>query len=168
MKLGIASDHRGYKLKEKLKKYLSKKNIEYIDYGTDSGVSVDYNDYALKVCEGITNEEVELGVLICGTGIGMSIMANKVNGIMCAKVDNAKEARLAREHNNANVISFSADLLFLEVKDIIDSYVKSSFIEEEKYIRRMEKIKDIEIKSVKRNSIKKRAKNENEVKEEEK
>lgn len=145
MKLGIASDHRGYKLKEKIKKYLKKKNIEFIDYGTDSGVSVDYNDYALKVCESINNQDVQCGILICGTGIGMSIMANKVNGIMCAKVDNAREARLAREHNNANVISFSADLLMLEVKDIIDAYLKASFLEDVKYIRRVEKIKSLEV-----------------------
>jgi len=144
MKIGIASDHRGFKLKEKLKKYFVKKNIEFIDYGTDSGVSVDYNDYALKVCEAVNSSEVDYGILICGTGIGMSIMANKVKGIMCAKVDNSKEARLAREHNNANVISFSADLLVLEAKDIIDSYLKASFISEEKYIRRVDKIKDLE------------------------
>lgn len=144
MKIGIASDHRGYKLKEKVKKYLKKKNIEFVDYGTDSGVSVDYTDYALKVCEAINNEEVEAGILICGTGIGMSIVANKVKGIMCAKVDNAKEARLAREHNNANVISFGADLLMLEVKDIIDAYMKAEFLNLERYIRRIEKIKNIE------------------------
>lgn len=144
MKIGIASDHRGFKLKEKLKRYFLKKNIEFIDYGTDSGVSVDYNDYALKVCEAVNNSEVDCGILICGTGIGMSIMANKVKGIMCAKVDNSREARLAREHNNANVISFSADLLLLEAKDIIDSYLKASFIEEEKYVRRVNKIKDME------------------------
>jgi ribose 5-phosphate isomerase B len=144
MIVGIASDHRGFKLKEKIKKYLIKKKVDFIDFGTDSGVSVDYNDYALKVCEAVNSKEIDYGILICGTGIGMSIMANKVKGIMCAKVDNAKEARLAREHNNANVISFSADMLLLEAKDIIDSYLKSSFLEEDKYVRRVEKIKDQE------------------------
>lgn len=144
MIIGIASDHRGYKVKEKIKKYLKKRKIEFIDYGTDSGVSVDYNDYALKVCEAINEEKVSCGILVCGTGIGMSIMANKVKGIMCAKVDNLKEARLAKEHNNANVISFSSELLFLEIKDIIDAYLNSSFLEEEKYIRRIEKIKELE------------------------
>ncbi len=144
MVFGIASDHRGYKLKEKVKKYLQKKHIEFIDYGTNSQDSVDYNDYALKVCNAIRDGEVTNGILICGTGIGMSIMANKVNGIMCAKVDSAMESRLAKEHNNANVISFSADLLLFEAKDIIDSYIKSEFLNTEKYIRRIEKIKDIE------------------------
>lgn len=144
MKIGIASDHRGFKLKEKTKKYLLKKKIEFIDYGTDSEISVDYNDYAIKVCDAIKSGEIDAGILICGTGIGMSIMANKVDGIMCAKVDNAKEARLAKEHNNANVISFSADLLFMEVKDIIDSYVKFNFLKMDKYERRVEKIKEFE------------------------
>lgn len=167
MKIGIASDHRGYKLKEKIKKYLNKKNIEFIDYGTDSGVSVDYNDYAMKVCDGINNEEVDCGILICGTGIGMSIMANKVNGIMCAKVDNAREARLAREHNNANVISFSANLLTLEAKDIIDAYLKASFIEEVKYMRRIEKIKNLEDINKRKARVKKVVKKEKKEVEEE-
>lgn len=154
MKIGIASDHRGFKLKERLKKYFFKKNIEFIDYGTDSGVSVDYNDYALKVCDAINKNDIDYGVLICGTGIGMSIMANKVKGIICAKVDNSREARLAREHNNANVISFSADLMLLEAKDIVDSFLKASFIEEEKYIRRVDKIKELE--KIKNKTVKKK------------
>lgn len=144
MKIGIASDHRGYKLKEKIKKYFNKRNIEFVDFGPDSGVVVDYTDYAIKVCDGIIEEQVDAGILICGTGIGMSIAANKVKGIMCAKVDNSKEARLAKEHNNANIISFSADLMFLEVKDIIDVYMKSKFLNQERYINRIEKIKEIE------------------------
>ncbi len=141
MIIGIASDHRGYKNKTKVIKYLKKKNIDYVDYGTDSNESVDYNDYALKVCYAINNGDVTCGVLICGTGIGMSIMANKVNGIMCAKVDSAKEARLAKEHNNANCISMSEDLSYLEIKNILDSYLNSTFINEEKYNRRIRKIK---------------------------
>ena len=154
MRIGIASDHRGFKLKERLKKYFFKKNIEFIDYGTDSGVSVDYNDYALKVCDAINKNDIDYGILICGTGIGMSIMANKVKGIICAKVDNSREARLAREHNNANVISFSADLMLLEAKDIVDSFLKASFIEEEKYIRRVDKIKELE--KIKNKTVKKK------------
>lgn len=144
MIIGVASDHRGYKNKMKVIKYLKKKNIDYVDYGTDSTESVDYNDYALKVCNAINKGEITNGILICGTGIGMSIMANKVNGIMCAKVDSAKEARLAREHNNANCISMSEDLSYIEIKDILNSYLNSSFINEEKYNRRINKIKNIE------------------------
>lgn len=144
MIIGVASDHRGYKNKMKVIKYLKRKNIDYVDYGTDSTESVDYNDYALKVCNAINKGEITNGILICGTGIGMSIMANKVNGIMCAKVDSAKEARLAREHNNANCISMSEDLSYMEIKDILNSYLNSSFINEEKYNRRINKIKNIE------------------------
>lgn len=144
MIIGVASDHRGYKNKMKVIKYLKRKNIDYVDYGTDSTESVDYNDYALKVCNAINKGEITNGILICGTGIGMSIMANKVNGIMCAKVDSAKEARLAREHNNANCISMSEDLSYIEIKDILNSYLNSSFINEEKYNRRINKIKNTE------------------------
>lgn len=155
MKIGIASDHRGYKLKEKLKKYFVKKNIDYVDYGTNSIERVDYNDYASKVCEAVLDGEVTVGVLICGTGIGMSIMANKYKGIRCAKIDNALEARLAKEHNNANVISFSANVLYLEAKDMIDSYLNASFLEGD-HLRRVNKIISLEeengvIKKVKKN-----------------
>lgn len=162
MKVGIAADHRGYKLKEKIKKYLNKKKIEFVDYGTDSGVSVDSFDYAMKVCEGIKKGEIDNGILICWTGNGMQIAANKVPGIMCAKVDNAREARLAREHNNANVISFSSTLLVLEAKDIIDAFLNANFLEEERLIRRVQKIKDYEkivfksVSSSKKREIKKK------------
>lgn len=143
MKIGIASDHRGYKVKEKLKKYLSKKNIEYVDYGTDSLEMVDYPEFAVKLCEGVLSGEVESGILICGTGIGMSIAANKVKGIMCAKVDNSKEARLAKEHNHANVISFSAGKTMWEIKDMVDAYLSSKCLEDERYLRRIEEVNNI-------------------------
>lgn len=143
MIIGIASDHRGYKLKEKLKKYFNKKNIEFVDFGTDSNVSVDYNDYASLVCEAVIKGEVTYGILICYTGIGMSIMANKFKGIRCAKIDNAMEARLAKEHNNANVLSFSSFVLYLEAKDMIDSFLNASFLEGN-HLRRVNKIIDRE------------------------
>lgn len=143
MRIGIASDHRGYKLKEKIKKYFGKKSIDFVDYGTESVERVDYNDYASKVCEAVLNGEVTYGILICGTGIGMSIMANKYKGIRCAKIDNAMEARLCKEHNDANVISFSANVLYLEAKDMIDSYLKASFLEGD-HLRRVNKIIDFE------------------------
>ncbi len=147
MIIGIASDHRGFKLKEKLKKYFKKKKIEFIDYGTDSGVLCDYNDYAIRVCDAINAGEITYGILICGTGIGMSICANKVPGIMCAKVDSAYEAKVSKMHNNANVISFSGEILFLEAKDIVDTFLKSSFSDEERYSRRINKIKELENRS---------------------
>ena len=144
MKVGLGADHRGYKKKEIIKKYLEKKKIEYTDYGTDSEESVDYNDYAVKVCNSVLNKEVDCGILICGTGIGMSIMANKIKGIMCAKVSNPLEAKLAREHNNANVISISARNYNYSIKDMVDSYLNSNYLDIEKYNNRIEKIKKAE------------------------
>lgn len=144
MIVGIASDHRGFKTKTKIIKYFDKKGIKYKDFGTDSIESVDYNDFALMLCKDLNKKKIDCGILICGTGIGMSIMANKINGIMCAKVDSVKDARLAKEHNNANVISMSAELSMFEIKGIIDTYLHSKFISEEKYVRRIDKIKKIE------------------------
>ena len=146
MKIGIASDHRGYKLKEKLKKYLERKKFEVVDYGSNSTEVVDYNDYAYLLCKGVLSGEVEYGILVCGTGIGMSIAANKMKGIMCAKVSNAKEARLCKEHNHANVIALSSNEYVFSAKDIVDAYLKADFINEEKYLRRIDKIKDLEKK----------------------
>ena len=142
MKIGIASDHAGFVKKEKLVKYLKKKHYEVVDYGTDSKMSVDYPDYAKKVCYGINNNEVEIGILICYTGIGMSIAANKVDNIRCAKVDNVKEAELTRLHNNSNVIALSARKSMFEIKDIIDKFLKTNFSNEERHIRRVNKLID--------------------------
>ena len=91
MKIGIASDHRGYNLKAKLIKYLSKKGYEAIDYGTDSSESVDYPDFAFKLGEEYNKESFDYGIAICGNGIGISIACNKVKGVRCAKVDSKKK-----------------------------------------------------------------------------
>lgn len=180
MKIGIASDHRGYKTKSKIIRYLKRKKIEFIDFGTNDTNSVDYNDFAIKVTDAINSGEITNGILVCGTGIGMSIVANKVKGIMCAKVDNAKEARLCKEHNNANVISLSSSLSFFEVKDIIDAYIKAKFKDEERYKRRIDKIKSLEtsysnkeknniskaVKKIKTSSVNKKYKKNNSKNEE--
>lgn len=139
MKIGIASDHRGVDKKAKLIKYLSKK-YEVINYGTDTKDSVDYPDYAFLVGEKINQKEIELGILICGTGIGMSIAANKVDNIRCAKVDNVKEAYYARQHNDANMITLSNNMCLLKMKDILDMFLKTEFSNEERHQRRIEKI----------------------------
>ena len=146
MKIGVASDHRGYEKKQKVIKYLLSKGIEVADYGTNSKESCDYPIFAELVCDAILKEEIDKGILICGTGIGMSIVANKRKGIMCAKVDNYKEAALAREHNHANIISFSEKKSMMEVKDMLDAYLKTSELNDEKYLRRIEIIKQIESK----------------------
>ena len=144
MKVSIGVDHKGFEKKEKVINYLAKKGIEVIDRGTDSNESCDYVDFANIVCDDIVNGEADFGILICGTGIGMSIVANKRKGIMCGKVDNYKEARLTKEHNHANVIAFSGSKSMLEIKDILDAYLKATPKEDEKYLRRIDKIKSIE------------------------
>ena len=109
MKIAIANDHRGYQTKLKIKSILEKKGYEIIDIGTDSEKRVDHPVYAFKLCDYVKAHNV-LGIAICGTGLGMSIDCNKVKGIRCAKIDNVDEARSAKEHNNANVLAFSAQL----------------------------------------------------------
>lgn len=139
MKIGIASDHKGIKTKEKIKKYLEYLGYEIIDYGTNNTTSVDYPEYAFKIGNAL-KEEVELGILICGTGIGMSIAANKVKGVRCALVHNIKEAKLAKEHNNANCIALSSTLNMFRIKDILDVFINTKFSNEERHQRRVDMI----------------------------
>lgn len=143
MKIGIASDHKGFEKKNKLIKYLQK-DFEVVDYGTDSDVSVDYSDYAEKLCNDLVNNNIEYGILICYTGIGMSIAANKIKGIRCAKVDNITEAELCKLHNNANVMALSSRKKFYEIKKIANTFLKTSFSNEERHIRRINKITKLE------------------------
>ncbi len=107
--IAIGSDHGGYKLKEEIKKYLEEKEIKYVDCGTQSEESVDYPDIAKAVAQQIQNNKCTQGILICRSGIGMSIVANKFKGIRCAKCDNEQEAKTSRSHNNSNVLAIGAD-----------------------------------------------------------
>ena len=141
MKIGIASDHRGYKMKQELIKYLNSKGFEVVDYGTNSLESVDHPIFAFELCENI-GKSLEKGILICGTGIGMSIAANKVKGIRCAKVSTIEEAKLSREHNDANVIALSANVSLFKLKKIINTFMNTSFLNEEKYIKRNKMVDD--------------------------
>lgn len=143
MIIAIASDHRGYKLKEQLKKELEKQ-YQILDIGTNSSESVDFPFYAIKLGESIKNKEADFGIAICGTGIGMSIAVNKIKGIMCAKVNNITEARLAKEHNNANVIAFSSSNTLEEALKMINEFIKSDFLKDSKYQRRINEIIDYE------------------------
>ncbi len=126
--LAIGSDHGGYKLKEAIKAHLDWKNIKYHDFGTDSEESCDYPKYAKAVCEAIQNGECEAGILVCGTGIGMSVAANKFDGIRCALLTNSFSAKLTKEHNNANVIALggrvTAEGLAL---DIVDTWLEAKY-----------------------------------------
>lgn len=140
MIIGIASDHRGIIKKQKLFNYLVKKGYEIKDYGTNTIESVDYPIYAFKVGKDVKKKKLDVGILICKTGIGMSIAANKVQGIRCAKVDNISEAKLARLHNNANMIALSNDQSILRMKDIIDIFLNTPFSNEKKHQRRIDMI----------------------------
>lgn len=122
MKIILGSDHGGYELKEKIKLHLLNKGIEIIDKGTYSLDSVDYPKYGRIVGESVVSGEGELGIVICGTGIGISIAANKVKGVRCALCHNTTTARLTREHNDANVLAIGGriigDVLAFEMVDI--------------------------------------------------
>ena len=146
MKISVGSDHMGFEKKAKIVDYLSNKGIEVFDRGTDSAESCDYVDYANLVCDDVTKGDADYGILICGTGIGMSIAANKRRGIMCGKVDNYKEAKLTKEHNHANVIAFSGSKSMMEIKDILDAFLSANNLTDERYLRRIEKVKALELK----------------------
>ena len=146
MKIGIASDHRGIFLKARLVEYLEHQGHEVIDYGTDLVDSADFPEYAFKLGNGILKKKVVYGIAICGTGIGMSIALNKMKGIYCAKISNINEAVLCRNHNDANVIAISADISDELVKSMVDKFISSSFLGDEKYVRRINMIKEQENK----------------------
>ncbi len=128
MKILIASDHGGFKLKEHLKTYFKKQNYEFEDMGTYNEKSVDYPIYASKVAKRVPNEDNTLGVLICGTGIGISIAANKHKGVRAALVDSVTMARLSREHNNANIVCMGGRTTgSLIAEEIIETFINTKF-----------------------------------------
>ena len=144
MKIGITNDHRGVITKEYLTSYLIGMGHDVVNYGTNTEDSVDFPDYAYKLGKGVLNNEVDLGIAICGTGIGMSIALNKMKGITCAKVSSVSEAILSKAHNNANVIAISEEIPEEISKEIIDKFINTPFSNVDRYIIRNEKIKKIE------------------------
>ena len=144
--IGFASDHRGYVLKEKLIDYFkNNENIASItDCGTDSETSCDYPDFAFKLGKVIQTNDIDFGIAICGSGIGISIALNKMKGVYCAKVNNALEARYTRLDNNTNVVAFSGDTNFEEAKKIVDTFINTDFSNLERHQKRIDKIKKIE------------------------
>lgn len=128
MKIALGCDHGGYELKEKVKTHLEKKGYEVLDLGCHSTESVNYPVYGKAVGEAVAKKEAEYGVVICGTGIGISIAANKVKGVRAALCMNTTMARLTREHNDANVLAFGArmvgDVLALEM---VDTFLNTAF-----------------------------------------
>ena len=137
-KVGLASDHRGYKLKQKLTKYLTKKGYTVIDYGCDDKTSHDYPEYGFKLGKAIRDGQIEKGIAICGSGIAISIACNKVEKVRCAKVDNIKEVKYTRKDNDANVIAINGNMPLFRAKDITDVFLKTPFSNEERHKRRIE------------------------------
>jgi len=143
-RIAIGSDHAGFEDKEKIKRQLDELGIEYEDVGTNSTESVDYPVYARKVAEKVANGEAEQGILVCGSGNGMQIAANKVRGVRAALAWNEETARLARQHNDANVLSVPSRMISPEeVSKVIESYLKAEF-EGGRHARRIGEISDLE------------------------
>ena len=128
MKIAIGSDHAGYEYKEIIKKYLINKGYQIIDKGTHSKDSVDYPIYGEAVGKTVSSGEADRGIVICGTGIGISISANKIKGIRAALCTNEYMARMSRKHNNANVLAFGARVLGIDVAiAIVEEFLKTEF-----------------------------------------
>lgn len=147
MRIAIASDHRGYHLKEKVISMLRSKGHEVIDDGTLNDESVDYPDFAAIVAEKVGSGQIDRGVLICGTGIGMAIAANKFAGVRAAACNDEVTAEMSRRHNDANILCLSADLLSPRVVErMIEIWIDTEF-EGGRHMRRVEKIRELEAKN---------------------
>jgi ribose 5-phosphate isomerase B len=136
MRIALGADHGGFELKNKIANYLKENNFEVIDFGTNSTDSVNYPVFAKLVGDSVIKKESDFGILICGTGIGISIAANKIKGIRCALSTNTTMARLSREHNNANILALGSriigDLLALEM---VETFLSTSFQDERHLVR---------------------------------
>lgn len=144
MKIGITNDHRGLILKQTLTNYLEKEGYNIIDFGTETDDSVDYPDYAFKLGHALQNKEIDLGIAICGTGIGMDISLNKVKGVRCAKVSTEEEAILSRSHNDANSLALSSKISSDLAKDLVKIFINTPFSEDKRHISRLKKISEYE------------------------
>ena len=143
MKIGIGSDHGGYELKESIKEYLTQEKIEFVDYGTNSLESVDYPDFGKKVADAVLEKQVDKGILVCGTGIGISITANRIKGIRCALCTDTFSARMSREHNNANILALGGRVVGMGLAlDIVKTFLDTEF-EGGRHERRINKIDEI-------------------------
>lgn len=146
MKIALACDHGGINLKNAIKEYLKEKSYEYVDFGTRTAESCDYPDYALPAAESVAAGECDLGILICSTGIGVSIVANKVPGVRCAHCHDVYCAEFTRRHNDANMLAMGEKVVGAGYAlKIVETFLTSSF-EGGRHGRRVDKITDIEKK----------------------
>jgi ribose 5-phosphate isomerase B len=144
MRIALGADHAGYQLKDQIKQHLEQQGISVQDEGTSSAESVDYPDYARAVAHDVSEHRADLGILVCGSGIGMSITANKVDGIRAANVSTEYEAQMSREHNNANVLALGARIISPDQAfSIVDKWLATQFAGG-RHERRVEKIMAIE------------------------
>lgn len=150
MKVALGCDHGGINLKPVLIDYLEKKGIEYKDFGTYDKVSTDYNEYAEAVANAVKDGEFDKGILICGTGIGMSLVANKIKGIRCAHCHDVFSAKMTRLHNDANMLAMGERVVGPGLMvEIVDAFLTTDFSGDERHARRVEKIKALEEKNFK-------------------
>ena len=144
MRIALGADHAGYELKDKVRDHLRQRGIEVRDEGTNSGDSVDYPDFARLVAYDVNQGRADLGILVCGSGIGMAISANKVSGIRAASAGSEYEAQMCREHNDANVLALGARILTAEnALRIVDAWLAAAFAGG-RHQRRVEKIAAME------------------------
>ena len=144
MKIGIANDHASVEMKQQVVAYLKEKGYDVVNYGTDSTESCDYPVYGEKIGHAVVSGEVDFGIEICGTGLGISLAANKVHGIRAAVCSEPYTARLSRQHNNANVLAFGSRVIGIELaKMIIDEFLGAEF-EGGRHQRRVDMIMDVE------------------------
>lgn len=141
MRIAVGADHGGFALKEEIKTFLIQEGHDVTDMGTHSSRSTDYNDHAIKVAEGVRDHTFERGILVCGTGIGMSIMANKVEGVRAALVHDLFSAKATRLHNNSNVLTMGGRVIGPGLAlDIVKVWINTPFSNEERHVRRVDKI----------------------------
>ena len=144
MKIAMGADHAGYLLKDRIRQYVTDRGHQVIDEGTNTSDSVDYPDYALKVAEDVVAGRAERGILVCGSGIGMAITANKVPGIRAANIVSVYEAQMAREHNNLNILALGARIIDeTTAAHIVQIWLDTPF-SGGRHSARLEKIYDIE------------------------
>ena len=145
MKVGISNDHAAVELKNSVMEHLKNEGYEVVNYGTDSHESFDYPLAGATLAKAIQNKEVDLGIAICGTGVGISIACNKHKGIRACCCSEATSARLTREHNNANILCFGARIVSTELaNDIVDTFLKTEFSNGERHNNRIRQIAEIE------------------------
>jgi ribose 5-phosphate isomerase B len=143
MKIALGADHAGYKLKEIIKNYLKRKKIEFKDFGTHSEESVDYPDYVFPVAQAVARGEFARGIVMCGSGVGATIVANKVKGIRAVNAYDTYTAKQSREHGDCNVLCLAGRKLSrAKATKMVDLWLKTEFSGEERHLRRIRKIEE--------------------------